>query len=253
MTHQRLRRTTGSVALLALASLVALAMTSCGADTPAPTRDTSALAAPAAPARAVIAQVGSRPLTGATYDHWIAIGDATVEKPQPTGPLPKAVAYAPPGFTACIAHLHTISRNPTTTIQLRAKCHAIYDGIQRRILDFLIAGYWLRAEAAEQHASVTAGEVKNKFEEERRLNYPTAASFRRLQETSRQTVPDLMFATQTAMLSTKLLERFTKTQPKRAPEQATIAAFNKSIKTKWVARTHCRLGFVVPDCSEYQR
>ncbi|MGH2904968.1 MAG: hypothetical protein ACRDK7_15500 [Solirubrobacteraceae bacterium] len=181
----------------------------------------------------------------------MAIGAATVEMPKPDGPLPKPAAYDPPDFTACVAHLQT--RERTATVEdLKAKCERTYDGIQSRILNFLITGYWLRGEAAEQHVSVTGAEVHKKFAEEKGEQYPTPSSFRRLQEASRQTVPDLEFAVKTQMLSGRLLEAFTKRHSHEKSERATIAAFNRSIRSTWAPKTYCQPGYVVPDCKQYK-
>jgi hypothetical protein len=200
-----------------------------------------------------VVRVGETPITPATYNHWMAVGAATVEPPRPGGPLPKPVTYEPPAFKLCLVHL--LARVPKSIAagQLRAKCKTTYESIQKRILTFLISGYWLRAQAAEQHASVTEGEVRKKFDEEKRASFPTADSFRRLQEASRQTVPDLMFAVETQMLSAKLLTRFTTAHPHEKSEQATIAAFNKSIRSKWTVRTDCQPGYVISDCKQYKR
>ena len=236
-----------------MALLAGVILASCGSSTNkrAARLATSAAAGPA-PASAVVAEVGTTPINGATYDHWMAIGAATVEMPKPSGPLPRPVAYEPPDFAACVAHLRTTAPRSTTTAQLTARCKKTYEGIQARILDFLITGYWLRGQAAEQHASVTEAEVRTNFEEERRRHYPTAAAFRRLQEASRQTVPDLMFAVETQMLSAKLLEKFTKEHSHEKSEQTTIAAFNKSISSTWIPKTDCQPGYVVKDCRQYK-
>lgn len=200
----------------------------------------------------VVARIGTAAISLATYEHWMAIGAATVEMPKPTGPLPKVVEYVPPEFTACVAQLRANAPSSTLTAPLRAQCRRTYKGIQARILNFLITGYWLRGEAAEQHASVSEAEVRNEFDEERRAHYPTAASFRRVQEASRQTVSDLMFAVETRMLSAKLLEKFRSTHSKGKSEQATIAAFNKSVRSTWALKTNCQPGYVVPDCEQYK-
>jgi hypothetical protein len=253
MAHTEQKQSRRRVNTVLLAVLAGLTLTSCGGSSE---HATSTYSPPPAlgpaPATAVVLQVGSTPITGAMYDHWMAIGAATVEMPKPSGPLPKPVTYEPPGFTACVAHLHTSAAKSTTTAKLRARCKTAYEGIQSRILSFLITGYWLRGEAAEQHASVTEAEVRKKFEEEKRANYPTAASFRRLQEASRQTVPDLLFAVETRMLSAKLLEKFTKAHSHAKSEQATIAAFNKSIASTWMPRTDCQPGYVIRSCRQYK-
>jgi hypothetical protein len=240
--------------MVLLALLAGLILTACGNSASRRTASvvTPAAAAGPAPATAVVVQVGATPINGAVYDHWMTIGAATVDMPKPGALMPNPIAYEPPQFTACVAHLLKAAPRSTTTAQLTAKCKKTYQGIQNRILNFLITGYWLRGEAAEQHTSVTEPEVRKKFEEEKRANYPTAASFRKLQEASRQTVPDLMFAVETQMLSAKLLEQFTKAHPHEKSEQATITAFNNSIRSTWARKTSCRRGYVVKDCKQYK-
>jgi hypothetical protein len=200
---------------------------------------------------APVVRIGSFSISSAAYAHWMLIGAATVEMPRPGVPPVQPVAYDPPGFEACVSRLRQSSAGVATS-QLRTRCENTYAAIQRRILNFLITGYWLRGAAAEQHLEVSTGEVRAKFEEEKRTNYSSAAAFRRLQEASRQTQPDLEFATQTQMLSTRLLERFEKRNPHESSEQATIRAFNRSIKATWVPRTSCSPGYVVPDCKQYR-
>jgi hypothetical protein len=233
------------------AVLVGLMLASCGGSGKPKIDITTVASSESGPTTAVVVRVGATPITKATYDHWMAIGAATVEMPKPTAPLPKPIAYEPPDFTACVAR-QRVNTSKASTAQLRATCKKTYEGVQARILNVLISGYWLRGEASERHESVTGAEVRAKFEEEKRVNYPGAASFRRLQEASRQTVPDLEFAVETQMLSARLLEKFTKAHSHEKSERATITAFNKSIKDKWIPRTSCAPGYVVPDCKQYR-
>jgi len=200
----------------------------------------------------VVVQVGGTPISRAAYNHWMTIGAATVEMPKPSGALPKPVTYEPPDFRGCVAHLRKTVPMSTPTVPLRAECRATYDGIKARIINFLVSGYWLRDEAAEEGISVSHDEVKKKFEEERRAHYPTTASFERLLEASRQTVGDLEFALETQMLSAKLLAKFAKEHGDEKNEQAAVAAFNKGVDSKWILRTTCAPGYVVPDCKQYK-
>lgn len=239
----------------ALPIVVGLLLAGCSGAT---SKHATSMASPApaqgpAPSAAEVARVGTTSLTGATYNHWMAIGAATVEMPPPGAPVPAPLTYQPPAFTECVAQLRAKAPSRSNAPQLKARCRRTYDGIRNRILKFLITGYWLRAEAAEEHASVTEAEVRRQFDDERRAGYPSAASFRRLQEASHQSVADLMFAVETQMLSAKLLEKFTEEHGHGSLEQTTISAFNRMIKAKWTTRTDCRPGYVVADCRQYRR
>ncbi len=243
-----MRGLTRGIPPVCVALLAGLTLSACGGSSKHVATTTAAALAPPG---AVVAQVGTTTITGATYDHWMAVGAATVTMPPAHGPLPRPVAYEPPDFTACVSHLRA-GEPKATTAQLQAKCKKAFEGIRARILDFLITASWLQGEAAEQHISVTEAEVRKKFEEEKRAHYPTAAAFHRLQEASLQTVPDLMLAVQRSMLSERLLARFTKLHGKGRAEQANIAAFNKYIRDKWTARTDCRPGYLIKDCRQHR-
>jgi hypothetical protein len=230
-----------------------LALSACGSSRHAATTTAAAAPSLAVPTGSVVVQVGNTPITTAQYQHWMLIGDATVERPTRSGPLPKLVSYEPPAFTACVAHLRANVaklKTPTTQKTLETECRQIYTGIQSRILNTLISGYWLRGEAVAQGLSVSAAEITKQFEQEKLTSYPTAAAFRRLQQTSHQTVPDLMFAVETKMLSEKLFSKFQDTKAKGKTEGEAIAAFNQYIDSKWTAKTSCRPGYVVKDCAQ---
>jgi hypothetical protein len=188
-------------------------------------------------------------ISPAVYAHWMGIGAATVEMPKPTGPLPIVTEYTPPVFTACIARRRAFATSATTTA-LRAECRKTYEGIQARVLNFLIVGHWLRGEAAEMHASVSQAEVHRKFEEDHQDDYTTPGEFQRFKAASHQGVRDLEFAVETQMLSARLLERFTTRASNGKTEQATIIAFNKYIASKWTPRTSCKAGYIVEDCKQ---
>jgi hypothetical protein len=202
---------------------------------------------------AAVVRVGDSAISPAAYAHWLTIGEATVEKPSPTGPLPTRIAYQPPEFAACVASLRSRASASTSTASLRRQCERAYEDIRTRVLNFLITGYWLREEAAASHQTVSAADVHEKFQEQRQLNYPTPASFRRLQQASRQTVADLEFAVQTQLLSARLLARFAAATGREPSTQSTIAAFNSHIESTWIPRTNCANGYVIRDCRQYRK
>jgi hypothetical protein len=234
---------------VAMTILLSVAMAACGSGRGKyATAATAAATVPSVSSHSLVVRVGTARITRAEYDHWMAVGEATVEMPKPTGPLPSLVVYVPPKFTACVAHLRA-SGQKSTTAHLTARCKRTFEGIQRRIVNFLVTGYWLRGEADAQGVSVSPREVRRKFQEERRANY-TPTSFRRLQEASHQTIADLEFAVETQMLSAKLLAAFKAAHPHEISQEA-IAAFNASIKKTWVPQTNCTAGYVIPDCKQY--
>ena len=93
-----------------LALLTGLLLAACGADARKHTWPVPGETDASGPSRATatVVQVGARPITGATYEHWLAVGAATVDMPKLGKPLPTPIAYEPPRFTACIATLHRL-------------------------------------------------------------------------------------------------------------------------------------------------
>jgi hypothetical protein len=232
--------------------VLALGLAACGSSRQAtrPTSPTETIPS-VAPPSTVVVQVGKTSITRAQYEHWMRIGDATVEMPVPGHPAPTPIDYEPPDFTACVAHLQATSLLHESTSQLKAKCQHTYTGIKTRILRFLIHGYWLREEAAEDGTPVSSAEVQKEFNRIKQQEYPTAAAFQRLEATSRQTVPDLKFAVETQMLSAKLLKKFSKPENKESPESS-VDALNKMLNVKWTARTSCQPGYIIRACKQYR-
>jgi hypothetical protein len=226
----------------------ALLLAACGSsrDTPGPSGPS-----PHAPASPAVVRVGATPITLTEYEHWMKVGAATVAPPPRHGPLPAPVTYTPPQFTACVSRLRARLPKTTPTAPLRLECKATYEGIQTRILNFLITGLWVREEARAQRISLGEAEVRRRFQQEKQRSYPTPGAFRRFQEASGQSVPDLMFAVRSELLSTRLLEAFATHNHRGLPERSLIAAFNTRLRSRWIPRTNCQPGYVVPDCKQY--
>jgi hypothetical protein len=198
----------------------------------------------------VVARVRGTTITKTAYDHWFAVGAATVERPKSGHPIPRPIKYEPPTFAACVANLSRSHRS--SRLNLRSTCQRTYEDIKARVLNFLITGLWLRGEATAHGASVSRADVREKFAEERHAHFPTSEAFRRLQSASHQTVADLEFATETQLLSSKLLAAFAKTHGEENEEQNAIAGFNTSLRHRWIPRTDCEPDYVVPDCAQYR-
>jgi hypothetical protein len=228
-----------------------LMLSACGSSRHA--SSTASVPAPpsSVPSGAVVVQVGNTAITRAQYEHWMRIGDATVQKPLPGHPISKPIDYEPPDFTECIARLRANALVPETTSQLKAKCQQTFHSIQTRILRFLINGYWLREEASEDRIPLSSAELQKEFEQIKAHEFPTAAAFQRLLAASRQTVSDLMFAVETEMLSTRLQQKFSKPETKETPENS-VEALNKRLVAKWTPRTSCLPGYIILACRQYR-
>jgi hypothetical protein len=240
--------------ILVVAGVLALGLvfSACGSSSKSASSPISVLPG-SAPPGTVVVRVGNTSITRATYEHWMRIGDATVQKPLPNQPIPKPIDYEPPDFTECIARLRASALVSETTAQLKMKCLQTFQGIQTRILGFLINGYWVREEAAEDGISIANAELQTEFNKIRAHEFTTPASLQRLLNASRQTIPDLQFAVETGMLSTRLQRKFSKPITKENPNpESDIEILNKRIVTKWKPRTSCLPGYIIKACGQYQ-
>lgn len=236
-----------------LSVLTALAigavLSSCGgaAEPAIPAYTSTYPTTPVAPAR-VIAQVGHSPITGALYDHWLAISASGLESHTSGSVLVKPITFDPPRFLACIAHLK--AKTPqASTAHLKATCRADYTKIKTLTLNLLLTGYWVREDAAARGIAVPESEVEARFEAEQKEQFPTPTAFHKFQEETLQGKPDLMFAIKSQLLTSLLFRQYAK-EHKGLSEKAAAAAYEKSLE-RWKAHTRCSAGYVIKYCREF--
>ncbi len=202
----------------------------------------------------IVAQVGTSSISRATLDHWIPIEAIVSYELFPRKPVPRGLVPDPPNYTACIAYLEStpqklVERGPKpTTAQLKSQCQQKYEGLRRQVLNFLITAEWMIGEGAERGVKVTDEEVRQQFEGVKKTFFPKEAEFEKFIAITGETVPDQLFRSKVQLLEHKL---FAKKGLTAKQQQAYLKFVNESTK-KWIARTSCRAGYVVPDCKEYK-
>src|ERR1039457_3228743 len=101
------------------------------------------------PGNAVV-QVGGKPITKSTFEHWLGVAGAS-SATTATGGIP--VLPVPPDYTACISHLQATTpkpakgQPPVTTAALKSQCEQQYKSLQQEVLGFLISSDWVVGEA----------------------------------------------------------------------------------------------------------
>ena len=234
-----------------------LAMTSCGSGSGGPSTHPTSTGAgytstypssPVPPAQ-VVAQVGSIPITGKMYDHWLAILSAKV-KPSGIGAPPgKPFQLDPPAFTACIA-LIKAGVPKVGASELKSTCAEEYAKVKKSALELLITRDWVKEAAAEANVTIPEAEAENSFKKSLKSGFPTAAAFRKFQEETLQSNQDLLFSIKSRLLAKALLAKFKKEHSKGQSEAEVTTAFEASFQ-KWKAKTSCQPGYVVKFCSQY--
>lgn len=153
----------------------------------------SACGSSGVPGNAVV-QVGSSPITKATFDHWMEVAASTAE----TGATSKPVLPEPPAYSACIAHLAATAPKPAkgqsapTTKQLKSQCEQQYKSLQQQVLGVLIQADWIIGEAQALGVKASDAEVKKTLVKIVKEEFTKPGSFQQFLTSSHQTMSDLL-------------------------------------------------------------
>ena len=204
-----------------------------------------------------VVRVGDVSFSKAAIDHWIAFQAVVDYQLNPQHPVPKGVIPDPPAFTACVGHLEAIApkqvQMPSTT-QLRSKCQQNYQALKQHVLGVLISFEWLIGESAGQGVSVSEGEVERQYARYIAERLPHTGELKNYLANTGASLSDELLRTRVDMLATRLLQKLT-AQAARLPvqqRQRVIERFYAEIPRRWVPKTSCSVGYVIPDCRQYE-
>jgi parvulin-like peptidyl-prolyl isomerase len=82
-----------------------------------------------------------------------------------------------------------------------------YDRLRDQVLQLLVSHAWVRGEAEEMGIEVSDSEVRERFDQQKRQNFPNDEDFRRFMRDSGQTEQDLLLQVRLDLLSTKITEK----------------------------------------------
>lgn len=209
--------------------------------------------------------VGGRTISEATVEHWTPIEAVLAYEVFPKKPVPEGLIPDPPKYTRCMRFLREadekhfgsraappapVPKTPVpSTPALKKECSERYEGVRRHIIDFLITYQWLELEAKKEGWHITNADAEASVQRHIKSQFENAAAFQRYVRYTGLTMQDELLRFKNNLLSQALLEHQVEVKG-RAPSQnhAALEAFVK----RWIARTHCRDGYVVPNCSEYK-
>jgi foldase protein PrsA len=159
-----------------------------------------------------VVQVGSSPITKATFDHWMEVAASTSE----TASTSKPIIPEPPAYTACIAHLAATAAKPAkgqsapTTKALKSECEQQYKSLQQQVLGVLIQADWIIGEAESLGIKVTDTEVKAELVKIVKEEFTKPGSFKQFLASSHQTISDLLLRVKyRTMLPQKIEQKIT--------------------------------------------
>ena len=168
------------------------------------------------PGNAVVT-VDGKPITKATFTHWMGIAALASGAAQGTSkpPIPE-----PPRYTACIARLQATAPKPAkgqpapTAAQFKAQCEQQYKSLQQEVLGFLISSSWVLGEAGSLGVKASDKEVKKRFEQIRNQQFPKTGEFEKFLASSGQSVSDLLLRVKLNLLSSKIQQKIAKQKAK---------------------------------------
>jgi len=200
----------------------------------------------------VVIRVAGKPISKATVDHWLKVEAVISNELIPRRPPPKGLVPDPPAYTDCIAYQRTHGlalpkgSAAQVTAALKGQCRKRYESVRQHVLQLLVTFQWLIGEGARHGVKVSAGEVRQALARFRRENFTSDAAFEHYFTYTGETPADQSLVLKIDLLVAKLQHRIT-----AQGGAAALAKFSKELTSRWVARTSCRRGYVVPDCKQY--
>jgi hypothetical protein len=196
---------------------------------PAPASSSTGVSVPVAGAPAtgatyaapeeIVACVGPHAITGAIFDHWIAVARGA-------------------------ARTRTRSRvnQPAPTPQ---------EALQE-VMGFLISTGWVLAEAHALDLHVSEAKVRHTFARLAREQFPKRRGLRAFLRSSGETIADLVYRVKLTLLSTKIQKHAIAGQHGAAAQQQALDGFVKEFHARWLAQTYCAQSFAIADCGHVE-
>jgi hypothetical protein len=177
------------------------------------------------PGSAVLARVGSQPITVAAVEHLMTLQ-------APAAPLPD-----PPSYAGCVANLRaTAAAKSIATAaeqseeQLKKSCGQTYQQLLYGALGSAIHNQWLIGEAAEESIDITPREVKQEFDQAKR-SFATPAEFESYRKSVKQTVPGMLYDVKLGKLSQAISKNIERKE--HPPSSGEVAAYYGSHRSQY--------------------
>jgi hypothetical protein len=208
---------------------------------------------------ATVVQVGKHAISSSEVTHWIS----TLKARGTNGREPGPPAPVPPRYTACIAYLraHPIpasiagstTSGPPLPRQPKAYCAFEYRRFKLKALYLLISYRWIEGEASELGVHTNKPELARDLAAFRReLGLTADAAYKRYLGFIRADTADLLMSYEMELLTQAIEAKIAGPGLSPPQRERALARFGKAFKAKWLARTDCRSGYVVPICRQYK-
>jgi hypothetical protein len=126
--------------------------------------------------------------------------------------------------------------------------------LREQVMGFLITGDSLIEEAQARHVEITYNDVEKRFERVKTNEFDNSDSkLERYRELTGETLADELFRAHVKVAAEKIEEKITRDEgvPLKQRERK-LVEFSNGVPVKWVGKTSCRAGYVVPNCKQYR-
>jgi hypothetical protein len=254
----RFRGVVSAAALLA----IPLCLAACGGSASKPSRSETTTAATrnaSLASDAIVARVGSTPITKAQVSHWMTVlGGSVYNNISHDLILPQGLLSDPPSYRRCVSTLEAagaaspLGHTRETSAELLTKCRELNEAVRIQATIFLIGAQRTIAFAAEQGVVASPAEVEAWFKKTRATKYPTEADLRQYLQSRRRTIGDLLLEQKLELLSSKLTKKIASSGGIAALANSDGIALLKQSYQRWIEKTDCSPGYVVETCSQYR-
>jgi hypothetical protein len=115
-------------------------------------------------------------------------------------------------------------------------------------MGFLISADWVIGEANVLRLRVPIGEVRHKFAELRKKQFPKHSAFKAFLRKTHQTVRDLQLRVQLNLLTQLIQKHVAAHHRGSADRQHALSNFVRAFELRWKAKTYCQTEYAVSDC-----
>ena len=210
----------------------------------------------------IVAQVGGTSITRGTLSHWMATIIGGDYDENIGGPAPHGLVSDPPNYARCVAAIETLGEpngSGESPKQLRAArehdCHELYKDLKQQALAYLIRSSWRIEEAADDGITVTDAEIQALLNKVKAEQYPSEAAFKGYLAGREWALSDELFLLKRDLLNTKVGDKveaeLRKAGLNRKALLRALLIHELEASKRWKAKTSCRPGYVIPECSQY--
>jgi len=238
-------KATRLIVVRALVALTVLALCACGGS-----RDSKGSDDPSPRAglpENAVARVGTKLITRTALDQLMAAMTGLDFYTTAHVKAPAGLAVDPPDYPMCVVAMRRVVAKltggpvPFTSAQLSSKCREFDRDMRIQAMGQAIDTAFMEGADAEVGVTVSNEEVKRVLAG----HFRNEANLKRFLQLRDWTMADEVAQLKTELLSGKLLEKF-----EAANDRAALASFATESTKRWRARTICRSGYIVSECSD---